>query len=72
MFTPCEDCSGVETIDIILMEIQTSKDITPASSEASLVITIIDTNDPPEMFLVQYGQSILLDDPTEPVMVGSL
>ncbi|CAG2247499.1 unnamed protein product [Mytilus edulis] len=71
MYTPCKDCSGVETIDIILKEVQTSKDITPVSSEASIVITIIDTNDPPDMFLVQYGQSILLDDPTEPVMVAS-
>ncbi|CAC5412723.1 unnamed protein product [Mytilus coruscus] len=69
MYTPCKDCSGVETIDIILREVQTSKDVTPASSEATLVITIIDTNDPPDMFLVQYGQSILLDDPTEPFMV---
>ncbi|CAC5416406.1 unnamed protein product [Mytilus coruscus] len=51
MYTPCKDCSGVETIDIILREVQTSKDVTPASSEATLVITIIDTNDPPDMFL---------------------
>ncbi|XP_052082972.1 uncharacterized protein LOC127720424 [Mytilus californianus] len=69
MYTPCKDCSGVETIDIILREILASKDITPASRAATLVITIIDTNDPPDMFLVQNGQSILLDDPTEPVMV---
>ncbi|VDI67222.1 Hypothetical predicted protein [Mytilus galloprovincialis] len=69
LYTPCTDCSGVETLTIILQEIQTNDDIPPASSEATLIITIIDSNDPPEIFLTQYGQSILSSDPTEPVLV---
>ncbi|VDI71255.1 Hypothetical predicted protein, partial [Mytilus galloprovincialis] len=69
LYTPCTDCSGIETLTIILQEIQTNDDIPPASSETTIVITIIDSNDPPEIFLTQYGQSILSSDPTEPVLV---
>ncbi|VDI28035.1 Hypothetical predicted protein, partial [Mytilus galloprovincialis] len=69
LYTPCTDCSGIETIAIILQELQTNDDIPPASSETTIVITIIDSNDPPEIFLTQYGQSILSSDPTEPVLV---
>ncbi|XP_071145141.1 uncharacterized protein [Mytilus edulis] len=69
LYTPCTDCSGVETLTIILQEVQTNDDIPPASSETTIVITIIDSNDPPEIFLTQYGQSILSSDPTEPVLV---
>ncbi|XP_063408918.1 uncharacterized protein LOC134692399 [Mytilus trossulus] len=69
LYAPCPDCSGVETLSIILREVQTNDDIPPASSEATLVITIIDFNDPPEIFLTQHGQSILSSDPTEPTLV---
>ncbi|XP_076087285.1 uncharacterized protein LOC143057777 [Mytilus galloprovincialis] len=69
LYTPCTDCSGVETLSIILQEVQTNDDIPPASSETTLVITIIDFNDPPEIFLAQHGQYILSSDPTEPVLV---
>ncbi|XP_076086943.1 uncharacterized protein LOC143057517 [Mytilus galloprovincialis] len=69
LYTPCTDCSGVETLTIILSEVQTNEDIPPASSETTIVITIIDYNDSPEIFLTQHGQSILSFDPSEPVLV---
>ncbi|CAG2204566.1 unnamed protein product [Mytilus edulis] len=50
-------------------EVQTNEDIPPASSETTIVITIIDYNDSPEIFLTQHGQSILSFDPSEPVLV---
>ena len=70
LYTPCTDCSGTEYITIILTENQTDPDIPVASVLVTLTIVVTDQNDHPQMFLTQYGQSLLHSDPSEPVVVS--
>ena len=69
MYTPCKDCSGTETIPLVLSENQTDPDIPPADTHIPLTLNVEDVNDPPNMFVTQYGQSVMHDDPTEPIEV---
>ncbi|XP_062596534.1 uncharacterized protein LOC134257978, partial [Saccostrea cucullata] len=66
-YSPCQDCSGVEYINIVMYEID--EDIDPQNSSDILEIHIEEVNDPPIVFLLYNGQSILHDDPTEPITV---
>ncbi|VDI39321.1 Hypothetical predicted protein [Mytilus galloprovincialis] len=69
LYTPCVDCSGTEIIRIILSENQTDPNIPVASLPVTLTVTITSQNDHPEIFITQYGQSMLHQDPSEPVIV---
>ena len=71
LYTPCQDCSGTEYINIILTENHTDPDIPAASIPVTLTVTVTDKNDHPVMFLTQYGESLLHQDPSEPVIVSS-
>ena len=70
LYTPCKDCSGTEYINIILTENQTDPAIPVASIPVTLTVTVTNKNDHPVMFLTQYGESILHQDPSEPVIVS--
>ncbi|VDI62203.1 Hypothetical predicted protein [Mytilus galloprovincialis] len=69
LYTPCRDCTGVEQIPIVLQEVQRDNAITPVFRLITLTINVAQKNDPPIVFMTQYGQNILHDDPTEPVLV---
>ncbi|XP_076116641.1 uncharacterized protein LOC143084119 [Mytilus galloprovincialis] len=69
LYTPCKDCYGVESIPIILKENQSDPDIPPADTPVTVTINVIDVNDPPVMFVTQYGHSKMHSDPTEPILV---
>lgn len=69
LYTPCKDCYGVESIPIILKENQSDPDIPPADTPVTVTINVIDVNDPPVMFVTQYGKSKMHSDPTESIPV---
>ncbi|XP_076085497.1 uncharacterized protein LOC143056293 [Mytilus galloprovincialis] len=69
LYTPCEDCTGLEIIPVILLENQTGTDISPLSTTVYLWINVTDLFDPPVIFLTQYGETLLGADPTEPIIV---
>lgn len=69
IYTPCQDCSGVEYINITMYEEQRDPDIPPANATDVITVNIEPVNDPPLIFLFHNGQSILHDDPTEPITV---
>ena len=69
VYTPCQDCSGVENINITMYEEQRDPDIPAAATEDVLRVNIQAVNDPPVIFLIHDGQSVLHDDPTEPLTV---
>ncbi|OPL33868.1 hypothetical protein AM593_07144, partial [Mytilus galloprovincialis] len=69
LYTPCRDCTGVEQIPIILQEVQRDNSITAIHKLITLTFNVTQLNDPPVVFMTQYGQNILHDDPTEPVLV---
>ncbi|CAG2187681.1 unnamed protein product [Mytilus edulis] len=69
LYTPCRDCTGVEQIPIILQEVQRDNSITAIHKLITLTFNAAQLNDPPVVFMTQYGQNILHDDPTEPVLV---
>lgn len=69
LYTPCKDCSGLETIFITLTENQTDPDIPVSDSPVKLTIDVVNVNDPPTVFVTQYGHSIMQADPTEPIKV---
>lgn len=69
IYTPCQDCSGVEYINITMYEEQRDPDIPPANATDMITVNIEPVNDPPLIFLFHKGQSILHDDPTEPITV---
>ena len=70
LYTPCSDCSGTEYIYILLTEVQT--DFPAASTVVMLTVNVTSQNDYPVGFLSLYGTSVLLGDPTEPVIVSLL
>lgn len=69
IYTPCQDCSGVEYINITMYEEQRDPDIPSANATDMITVNIEPVNDPPLIFLFHNGQSILHDDPTEPITV---
>ncbi|XP_071123199.1 uncharacterized protein [Mytilus edulis] len=69
LYTPCRDCTGNEQIPVVLQEVQRDHLITPVHRLITLTISVTQLNDPPIVFMTQYGQNILHDDPTEPVLV---
>lgn len=69
IYTPCQDCSGVEYINITMYEEQRDPDIPPANATDMITVNIEPVNDPPLIFLFHNGQSLLHDDPTEPITV---
>lgn len=70
LYTPCENCVGMETIPIILVEVQTDPLIPPNNVTVYITVNITDNIDPPVIFLSLLGDSILPPDPTEPVVVS--
>ena len=72
MYNPCQDCSGIEYINITMYEEQRDPDIPPANTTDTIIINIQLVNDPPVIFLFHQGLSLLNDDPTEPVNVRCL
>lgn len=72
MYNPCQDCSGIEYINITMYEEQRDPDIPPANTTDTIIINIQPVNDPPVIFLFHQGVSLLNDDPTEPVNVRSV
>lgn len=69
IYTPCQDCSGAEYINITMYEEQSDPDIPPANTTDVITVKIEPVNDPPIIFLFHNGQPILHDDPTEPITV---
>ncbi|XP_052067219.1 uncharacterized protein LOC127706604 [Mytilus californianus] len=69
LYTPCKDCYGVESIPIILQENQSDPDIPPADTPVTVTINVIDVNNPPVMFVTQFGWSVMHSDPTEPILI---
>ncbi|XP_062613272.1 uncharacterized protein LOC134275049, partial [Saccostrea cucullata] len=69
VYTPCLDCSGNETIGIMLTENQTNPEIPAASTKIAINIHIQSINDPPSVFLTVNGSSLLNKDPTEDVVI---
>lgn len=52
-----------------MYEEQRDPDIPPANTTDVIAVNIEPVNDPPHIFLFNNGQSILHDDPTEPITV---
>ncbi|XP_076085507.1 uncharacterized protein LOC143056307 [Mytilus galloprovincialis] len=70
LFTPCDNCQGIQTIPVILQEVQTDPDIIPPNNVTVwLTVNVTDVADPPTIFLTLLGESQLPADPTEPVLV---
>ncbi|XP_052074032.1 uncharacterized protein LOC127711916 [Mytilus californianus] len=69
LFTPCEDCMGIQTFPVILQEVQTDPVIPPNNVTVWLTVNVTDVADPPTIFLTLLGDSQLPSDPTEPVLV---
>ena len=69
LYTPCLDCSGIQHIPIIIQEIQKDQLVQPVNTSITLTIDVMQQNDSPVIFLTQYGQYILHQDPTEPFLV---
>ena len=65
----CLDCSGIQHIPIIIQEIQKDQLVQPVNTSITLTIDVMQQNDSPVIFLTQYGQYILHQDPTEPFLV---
>lgn len=53
-----------------MTEVQT--DFPAASTVVMLTVNVTSQNDYPVVFLTQYGTSVLLGDPSEPVIVSLL
>ena len=53
-----------------MTEVQT--DFPAASTVVTLTVNVTSQNDYPVVFLTQYGTSVLLGDPSEPVIVSLL
>lgn len=71
-YTPCRDCAGVEYLNITMYENQTDPEIPPANSTDVIIINIQSINDPPIPFAAYNGKLLLMDDITEPIVVGIL
>lgn len=69
VYNPCQDCSGIQYVNLTMYEEQPDPDITPTSTNDIITINVLPVNDPPVIFLFHQGQSILNEDPTEPVTV---
>ncbi|VDI51286.1 Hypothetical predicted protein [Mytilus galloprovincialis] len=69
LFTPCEDCNGIQTFPVILQEVLTDSVIPPNNVTVWLTVNVSDVADPPNIFLTLLGVSQLPSDPTEPVLV---
>ena len=54
---------------MIIQEIQKHQLVQPVNTSITLTIDVMQQNDPPVIFLTQYGQYILHQDPTEPFLV---
>lgn len=71
-YTPCRDCAGMEYLNITMYENQTDPEIPPANSTDVIIINIQSINDPPIPFAAYNGKLLLMDDITEPIVVGIL
>ncbi|XP_052081925.1 uncharacterized protein LOC127719726 isoform X2 [Mytilus californianus] len=70
LFTPCQDCMGIETFPVILQEVQSDPvTIPPNNVTVWLTVNVTDIVDPPVIFLTLVGESQLPADHTEPVIV---
>ncbi|CAG2210833.1 unnamed protein product [Mytilus edulis] len=70
LFTPCDNCQGIQTFPVILQEVQDDPDIIPPNNVTVwLTVNVTDIADPPTIFLTILGESQLPADPTEPVLV---
>ncbi|XP_076085326.1 uncharacterized protein LOC143056125 [Mytilus galloprovincialis] len=69
LFTPCENCQGIQTFPVILQEVQNDLEIPPNNVTVWLTVNVTDIANPPVIFLTLIGESQLPADPTEPVIV---
>ncbi|KAK6192291.1 hypothetical protein SNE40_003784 [Patella caerulea] len=68
LYLPCKECSGELKIQIRLTEIQ-SEDIEPKTTDETLTIRVLSTNDAPMVFSLVGNRNILHVDSTEPVTI---
>ncbi|XP_033763071.1 uncharacterized protein LOC117344449 isoform X3 [Pecten maximus] len=68
-YTPCTDCNGLDYIYITLAELQSDPDIPPENTSVILTVNITEINDPPVIFASQFGDSVLNEDITEPIVL---